>query len=151
MKDMRKASNPFYLAFFLLVVCGVSTLVMAVTAVKTDAPIKIAQAKETAESLKMILPPFDNDPAAEAIDIKSPDGQPVKLYTARNGGLVFGALIGVLTCVIRIWGAYPEGVSFSIVIANALVPLIDRLCYKRPFGWHSHSASALQIRRGEIK
>ena len=90
MKDMTKASNPFYLAFFLLVVCGVSTLVMAVTAVKTDAPIKIAQARETAESLKMILPPFDNDPAAEAIDIKSPDGQPVKLYTARNGGLVVG-------------------------------------------------------------
>ena len=37
MKDMTKASNPFYLTFFLLVVCGVSTLVMAVTAVKTDA------------------------------------------------------------------------------------------------------------------
>lgn len=67
------------------------------------------------------------------------------------GALVFGALIGVLTCIIRIWGAYPEGVSFSIVIANALVPLIDRFCYIRPFGWHSHSASALQIRRGEIK
>ena len=90
MKDMRKASNPFYLAFFLLVVCGVSTLVMAVTAVKTDAPIRIAQAKETADSLKMILPPFDNDPAVEAVDIKSPDGQPVKLYTAKNGGLVVG-------------------------------------------------------------
>ena len=67
------------------------------------------------------------------------------------GALVFGAVIGVLTCIIRIWGAYPEGVSFSIVIANALVPLIDRFCYIRPFGWHSHSASALQIRRGEIK
>ena len=67
------------------------------------------------------------------------------------GALVFGALIGVLTCIIRIWGAYPEGVSFSIVIANALVPLIDRMCYVRPFGWHSHSVSALQIRRGEIK
>ena len=90
MKDMTKASNPFYLAFFLLVVCGVSTLVMAVTAVKTDAPIKAAQAKETAESLKMILPPFDNDPASEAIDITSPDGEPVKLYTAKNGGLVVG-------------------------------------------------------------
>lgn len=67
------------------------------------------------------------------------------------GALVFGVVIGLLTCVIRIWGAYPEGVSFSILIANALVPLIDRFCYKRPFGWHSHSASALQIRRGEIK
>ena len=56
MKDMTKASNPFYLAFFLLVVCGVSTLVMAVTAVKTDAPIKLAQAKETADSQKPPLP-----------------------------------------------------------------------------------------------
>ena len=90
MKDMTKASNPFYLAFFLLVVCGVSTLVMAVTAVKTRGPIEIAQARETADSLKMILPPFDNDPAAEAVDITSPDGAPVKLYTARNGGQVVG-------------------------------------------------------------
>ena len=90
MKDMTKASNPFYLAFFLLVVCGVSTLVMAYTAVKTDGPIRISQAKETADSLKMILPSFDNDPAAEAVDIESPDGAPVKLYTARNGGQVVG-------------------------------------------------------------
>ena len=67
------------------------------------------------------------------------------------GALVFGVIIGVLTCIIRIWGAYPEGVSFSIVIANALVPLIDRMCFIRPFGWHSHSVSALNIRRGEIK
>ena len=52
MKDMTKASNPIYLAFFLLVVCGVSTLVMAVTAVKTDEPIRVSQAKETADSLK---------------------------------------------------------------------------------------------------
>ena len=55
MKDMTKASNPFYLAFFLLVVCGVSTLVMAYTAVKTEEPIRISQAKETADSLKLIL------------------------------------------------------------------------------------------------
>ena len=67
------------------------------------------------------------------------------------GALVFGVVIGVLACIIRIWGAYPEGVSFSIVIANALVPLIDRMCFIRPFGWHSHSVAALNIRRGEIK
>ena len=90
MKDMTKASNPFYLAFFLLVVCGVSTLVMAYTAVKTEEPIRISQAKETADSLKLILPPFDNDPAAGAIDLTSPDGEPVKLYTATNGGIVVG-------------------------------------------------------------
>lgn len=57
----------------------------------------------------------------------------------RRGCLIFGAGIGVITCVIRIWGGFPEGVSFAIVIMNALVPLIDRFCYKRPFGWvHSH-------------
>ena len=69
----------------------------------------------------------------------------------KKGMLIFGAMIGVLTCIIRIWGGYPEGVSFSIVIMNALVPLIDRICYKRPFGWHPASMSALQIRRGEVK
>ena len=90
MKDMTKASNPFYLAFFLLVVCGVSTLVMAVTAVKTDEPIRISQAKETADSLKMILPAFDNDPATESVELKSPDGVPVKLYIAKKDGQVVG-------------------------------------------------------------
>ncbi len=67
------------------------------------------------------------------------------------GAFVFGAAIGLISCIIRIWGGYPEGVSFAIVIMNALVPLIDRVCYKRPFGWTSTSASALQMRRGEVK
>ena len=60
----------------------------------------------------------------------------------RRGCWIFGAGIGVITCVIRIWGGFPEGMSFAIVIMNALVPLIDRLCYKRPFGWvHSHGGA----------
>ena len=63
---------------------------MAVTAVKTDEPIRISQAKETADSLKMILPAFDNDPASETLDIKSPDGVPVKLYVAKKDGAVVG-------------------------------------------------------------
>ena len=123
MKDMTKASNPIYLAFFLLVVCGVSTLVMAYTAVKTDAPIRIAQAKETAESLKMILPPFDNDPAAEAVDIKSPDGEPVKLYTARNGGLVVGyaaeaAASGFGGKVAGIVSFCPDGTIDTVIVKS---------------------------------
>ena len=66
------------------------------------------------------------------------------------GGIVFGIGIGVIVCVIRIWGAFPEGMSFAIVIMNALVPLIDRVCYRRPFGWRN-PAAAFQPRRGEIK
>ena len=53
----------------------------------------------------------------------------------RSGSFIFGAAIGLLACVIRIWGNYPEGVSFSILFMNALVPIIDRLCGHRPFGY----------------
>lgn len=52
-----------------------------------------------------------------------------------KGQLIFGFGCGVLTCVIRDWGAYPEGVMFSIVLMNALTPLIDRYTGKKPFGF----------------
>ncbi len=51
------------------------------------------------------------------------------------GCVVFAVGCGIITSVIRIWGNYPEGVSFSILFMNALVPLIDRWCVKRPFGY----------------
>ena len=50
------------------------------------------------------------------------------------GAVIFGCGCGFITAVIRIWGNYPEGVSFAILIMNALGPLIDRLCARRPFG-----------------
>jgi electron transport complex protein RnfD len=51
------------------------------------------------------------------------------------GCVVFAVGCGVITSVIRIWGNYPEGVSFSILFMNALVPLIDRVCVRYPFGY----------------
>ncbi|MEA3451805.1 MAG: RnfABCDGE type electron transport complex subunit D [Bacteroidota bacterium] len=42
------------------------------------------------------------------------------------GKIIFGVGIGALTVIIRFWGAYPEGVSFAILIMNAFVPIIDR-------------------------
>ena len=123
MKDMTKASNPFYLAFFLLVVCGVSTLVMAYVAVKTDEPIRISQAKETADSLKMILPEFDNDRAAETIDLTSPDGEPVKLYVAKKSGAVVGyaaeaAASGFGGKVAGIVGFTPDGTIGTVIVKS---------------------------------
>lgn len=53
---------------------------------------------------------------------------------SRKGMLAFGVGCGVVTCVIRLWGSYPEGVSFAILFMNALVPLIDRYTANRPFG-----------------
>ncbi len=43
------------------------------------------------------------------------------------GKIIFGVGCGLITMVIRLWGAYPEGVSFSILIMNILTPLIDNI------------------------
>ncbi len=50
------------------------------------------------------------------------------------GRLIFGIGCGLITIVIRVWGSYPEGVSFSILFMNIITPYIDRLTEKRPFG-----------------
>lgn len=52
--------------------------------------------------------------------------------TAR-GQLIYAVLIGVVTVVIRRWGAYPEGMSFAILIANGLTPLLDLYLHPRRF------------------
>ncbi|HDQ16095.1 MAG TPA: RnfABCDGE type electron transport complex subunit D [Bacteroidetes bacterium] len=51
-----------------------------------------------------------------------------------SGKLIFGIGIGLITVVIRVWGAYPEGVSFAILIMNALVPLINKGFKPKLFG-----------------
>jgi electron transport complex protein RnfD len=51
-----------------------------------------------------------------------------------KGAIVFAIGCGVMTFAIRVWGAYPEGVSFSILFMNAFVPLIDRFASNKPFG-----------------
>lgn len=53
---------------------------------------------------------------------------------SKRGQLVFGAMIGVLTISIRLWGAYPEGMSFAILIMNAFTPLINRYIKPEHFG-----------------
>ena len=51
-----------------------------------------------------------------------------------RGQLVYGVGIGVLTVVIRNWGAYPEGMSFAILIMNAFTPLINTYIKPKRFG-----------------
>lgn len=50
------------------------------------------------------------------------------------GGVVFGVGIGLITMLIRFFGAYPEGVSFAILIMNAFVPLINRAFHNKKYG-----------------
>ncbi|MGD9547353.1 MAG: RnfABCDGE type electron transport complex subunit D [Candidatus Krumholzibacteriia bacterium] len=64
----------------------------------------------------------------------------------RRGMLVFGVGCGLLTAVIRLWGGYPEGVSFAILLMNAVTPLIDRSTRPRVFGAPRHVL--FSVRRG---
>ena len=50
------------------------------------------------------------------------------------GKVIFGIGCGLITMIIRLWGQYPEGVSFSILIMNCLTPLIENFCQKRLYG-----------------
>ena len=52
----------------------------------------------------------------------------------KKGMIVFAVTIGIITVMIRIFGAYPEGVSFAIIIMNAFVPLINKYFKPRRFG-----------------
>lgn len=51
-----------------------------------------------------------------------------------KGRIIFGIGCGVITSIIRIFGGYPEGVSYSILIMNLFVPLIERWTTPRTFG-----------------
>lgn len=51
-----------------------------------------------------------------------------------KGKIIYAAGCGILTSLIRIFGALPEGVSFSIIIMNILVPHIEQFTTARPFG-----------------
>jgi len=51
-----------------------------------------------------------------------------------KGMVIFGVGIGIITVLIRVYGAYPEGVSFAILIMNALVPLLNKYCKPKRYG-----------------
>jgi len=51
-----------------------------------------------------------------------------------KGMLIFGVGCGLLTVLIRVWGSYPEGVSFAILIMNAVTPLLNKYIKPKRFG-----------------
>jgi electron transport complex protein RnfD len=54
--------------------------------------------------------------------------------TTKNGRWIFGIGAGIIVVIIRLWGGYPEGVLFSILLMNAAVPLINRYTKPRSLG-----------------
>ena len=51
-----------------------------------------------------------------------------------RGMVIYGIGIGALTMCIRLWGSYPEGMSFAILVMNAVVPLINKYVKPKRFG-----------------
>ena len=52
----------------------------------------------------------------------------------KRGQLVYGAMLGILTGLFRLFGGSAEGVSYAIIISNLLVPLIEKVTLPKPFG-----------------
>lgn len=52
----------------------------------------------------------------------------------KKGQFVYGALLGILTGLFRLFGGSAEGVSYAIIISNLFVPLIERVTLPKPFG-----------------
>lgn len=61
---------------------------------------------------------------------------------SKKGMIIFGVGIGLITVAIRVFGAYPEGVSFAILIMNGFVPLIDKYMKPKRFGEQVKPAKA---------
>jgi electron transport complex protein RnfD len=64
---------------------------------------------------------------------------PVTASTTPRGRIIYGGLIGVLAWVIRTWGAFPDGIAFAVLIANATAPLIDHFTRPRVLGENSRA------------
>lgn len=64
---------------------------------------------------------------------------PVTSPLAPRGAWIFGAGIGILVVLIRVWGGLPEGVMYAILLMNAVVPLIERVTQPRAFGHKRHA------------
>jgi electron transport complex protein RnfD len=62
--------------------------------------------------------------------------------TTNRGRWIFGAGIGAIVVVVRLWGGLPEGVMYAILLMNALVPYINRVTQPRVFGTRIREAAA---------
>ncbi len=59
---------------------------------------------------------------------------PVTGCASRRGKLIFGLGVALITLSIRLWGGYPDGLAFAVLIMNMFAPLIDRYTIPRAYG-----------------
>ena len=66
---------------------------------------------------------------------------PVSSAVSNKGRIIYGAFIGVLIYIIRVWGNYPDAVAFSVLLMNFSAPFIDYYTVPRTYG-HKHAVAA---------
>jgi electron transport complex protein RnfD len=59
---------------------------------------------------------------------------PVTASTTPTGRLIYGAMIGVLIYIIRVWGGYPDAIAFAVLLMNLAAPTIDYYTRPKVFG-----------------
>ena len=60
---------------------------------------------------------------------------PVSGTTSNKGKLIFGAGVGAIVYVIRVWGNYPDAVAFAVLLMNFAAPFIDYYTTPRTYGY----------------
>ncbi len=73
---------------------------------------------------------------------------PVSACTTPTGKIIYGASIGLLLFIIRVWGNYPDAIAFAVLIMNMAVPMIDYYTQPRVFG-HSSITSSKAFKKDE--
>ena len=71
---------------------------------------------------------------------------PVSSATSNQGRLIYGACIGVLIYIIRVWGNYPDAVAFAVLLMNFAAPFIDYYTLPRTYG-HTKAQTATRSGR----
>ena len=59
---------------------------------------------------------------------------PVTSAVSNKGRIIYGALIGVLVYIIRVWGNYPDAIAFAVLLMNFAAPLLDYYTQPRTYG-----------------
>ena len=73
---------------------------------------------------------------------------PVSSAVSNKGRIIFGAGIGILIYVIRVWGNYPDAVAFAVLLMNFAAPFIDYYTLPRTYG-HAKAQVATKKRETE--
>lgn len=72
---------------------------------------------------------------------------PVTSAASNLGRLIYGAGIGILIYVIRVWGNYPDAVAFSVLLMNLAAPLIDNYTLPRTYGHRKRGKATAKVEK----